>query len=160
MLVFVAILLPLTSPCQTSGSFCQPRLTPLCPHCWPSVSPFSPLFPLPSFFFFFLLSLFPLSHVFLLWLPLLLFFFLQLILCLSFLYIFICFPLRSSPQFPFFATSYFFFLFCPPLALLVYSRDFLPITCDTLKTWPLPHLLLLSLLPHNLNSVGRCAEER
>lgn len=104
MLVFVAILLPLTSPCQTSGSFCQPRLTPLCPHCWPSVSPLSPLLPL-----FFLLSLFPLSHVFLLWLPLLLFF--QLILYLSFLYILICFPLQSSPQFPFFTTSYFFF-FC------------------------------------------------
>lgn len=41
----VAILLPLTSPCQTCGSFCQPRLTPLCPHCWLSVSPLLPLLP-------------------------------------------------------------------------------------------------------------------
>lgn len=101
MLVFVAILLPLTSSCQTSGSFCQPRLTPLCPHSWPSVSPFSPLLPL-----FFLLSLFLLSHVFLLWLPLLLFFPIDTIPFFS-----VHPRLFSSPQFPFFTTSSFFFCF-------------------------------------------------
>lgn len=43
--VFVAILLPLTSPCQTCGSFCQPRLTLLCSYCLPFVSPFVPSVP-------------------------------------------------------------------------------------------------------------------
>lgn len=43
--VFVAILLPLTSPRQTCGSFCQPRLTPLCSYCLPFVSPLFPSFP-------------------------------------------------------------------------------------------------------------------
>lgn len=103
MRVFVAILLPLTSPCQTSGSFCQPKLTPLCPHCWPSVSPFSPLLPLFPPVFVPPFTCFPLMAAFA---P-----FFQLILYLSFLYILIFFPLQSSPQFPFFTTSYFFFCF-------------------------------------------------
>lgn len=43
--VFVAILLPLTSPHQPCGSFCQPGLTPPCSCCLPSVSPLIPSVP-------------------------------------------------------------------------------------------------------------------